>query len=235
MTDIETDLAHLAQRWCHMWNARPESAHELLTPDARQWSGKSPGLDDLVGPEPAVGFIRRWAIDPGPRFAVRLLAADRGERLAYTWDATLPDATVLSGMDVNVLVGGKVAENWTIAGDRRVPGPDPAPRPASADRLREIADGWVGPEPAGVLGPDVVLRSALAEVGDVEGGAAVRDLLSARGPRAVHREPVVDPERGAVAVLWTADDGATGIEFLVVRDDRVVEVRSYPANRPFHY
>ncbi|MDL5157863.1 hypothetical protein [Actinomycetospora termitidis] len=236
MTETSTVPAvpDLALRWCRMWNAEPTLAHELLTPDAVQWSGLTPGLDDLVGPEPTVPFMTRWAIDPGPRFTPRLAAADGAGWLAYCWDAVLPDGRILSGLDVNALRDGRVAENWTIAGDRRITAADPTPRSASRDVLLGVARGWARGTEA-VLAPDVVLHSRLAEVGDVDGRDAVAAVLRARGAAAVHREPIVDPDRGTATVMWTAPTGGNGLDLLVVRDDRVVDVRSFPAARPFRY
>lgn len=100
--------------WCRMWNEDAGLAHEVLTADGRQWSGKLPGLDAVVGPGPTEKVVASYQRDVGNRFAVRTLVVDGDRALAYSWDVTRRDGTVLTGADVNVLRDGRVAENWTI-------------------------------------------------------------------------------------------------------------------------
>ena len=100
--------------WCRMWNEDASLAHRLLTAGARQWSGAKPGLDPLIGPADAEAFIAKYQNDVGNRFVPRTLVIDGADRLAFTWDVTRRDGVVITGADMCVLDGGKVARNWTI-------------------------------------------------------------------------------------------------------------------------
>ena len=104
--------------WCRMWSEDPSLAHELLSTDAVQWSSATPALDGVVGPTQAVDFMEAYRTQHVNVFRPRVLV-DGGESFAYTWDVTRPDGVVRSGMDVNVLRGGRIALNWTFVGDRR--------------------------------------------------------------------------------------------------------------------
>lgn len=100
--------------WCRMWSEEAGLTHDVLTDDSRQWSGKLPGLDAVVGPGSTEEFAVRYQRNVGNRFAPRTLVVDGDRALAYTWDVTRRDGTVLTGADVNILRDGRVAENWTI-------------------------------------------------------------------------------------------------------------------------
>jgi hypothetical protein len=100
--------------WCRMWSEDATLAHQLLTEDARQWSGVTEGLDAVVGPGPTEKFITTYQQEVGNVFRPRTLVIDGYERLAYTWDVTRRDGSVLTGADVCVLRDGLVVENWTI-------------------------------------------------------------------------------------------------------------------------
>jgi hypothetical protein len=60
----------------------------------------------------------------GNTFATRTLVIDGNERLAYTWDATRPDGTAVTGIDVCVLQDGRVTLNWTVPAAERSALPD---------------------------------------------------------------------------------------------------------------
>ena len=124
--------------WCRMWNEDPSLAHELLTDDAVQWSGATPALDSVVGPDQAVAFMTSYRAEHVNVFRPRVLV-DAGVSFAYTWDVTRPDGVVRSGMDVNVLRDGRIALNWTFVGDQRTDWDVAEPtRPASAGVLVDL-------------------------------------------------------------------------------------------------
>ncbi|MBU2665715.1 hypothetical protein KOI35_19585 [Actinoplanes bogorensis] len=100
--------------WCRMWSEDASLAHQLMTADARQWSGVVDALDPLIGPGPAEAFVRTYQRDVGNVFHARTLVIDGADRLAYTWDVTRPDGSVTTGADVCFLRDGRVAENWTL-------------------------------------------------------------------------------------------------------------------------
>ncbi len=100
--------------WCRMWSQDAALAHELLTEDARQWSGRTPALDDVVGPGATEKFVATYQHEVGNVFRTRTLVIDGDDRLAYTWDLTRRNGEVLTGADVCVLRDGLVVENWTI-------------------------------------------------------------------------------------------------------------------------
>jgi hypothetical protein len=100
--------------WCRMWSEDATLAHQLMTEDARQWSGVTEGLDALVGPGPAEEFVTTYHRNVGNVFRPRTLVIDGKDRLAYTWDVTRRDGSVLTGADVCVLRDGLVVENWTL-------------------------------------------------------------------------------------------------------------------------
>jgi len=124
--------------WCRMWSQDATLAHRLLAPGARQWSGVTAGLDDVVGPEAAEKFVTTYQREIGNTFRPRTLVIDGNDRLAYTWDLTRRDGSVLTGADVCVLRDGLVSENWTIPSyDARSELPDGPGRagPATGERL----------------------------------------------------------------------------------------------------
>lgn len=110
--------------WCRMWSEDATLAHELLTDDARQWSGVAERLDSVVGPASMTEFVRAYQRNVGNTFAARTLVIDGNERLAYTWDATRPDGTAVTGIDVCVLQDGVVTLNWTVPAAERSALPD---------------------------------------------------------------------------------------------------------------
>jgi hypothetical protein len=110
--------------WCRMWSEDATLAHELLTDDARQWSGVAERLDSVAGPASMTEFVRAYQRNVGNTFAARTLVIDGNERLAYTWDATRPDGTAVTGIDVCVLQDGVVTLNWTVPAAERSALPD---------------------------------------------------------------------------------------------------------------
>src|ERR1017187_2610378 len=110
--------------WCRMWSEDATLANELLTGEARQWSGVAERLDAVVGPADMTEFVRAYQRNVGNTFATRTLVIDGNERLASTWDATKPDGTALTGIDVCVLRDGRVTLNWTVPAAERSALPD---------------------------------------------------------------------------------------------------------------
>jgi hypothetical protein len=141
MTNTPLTPAEIPAVWCRMWSEDPALAHQLLTEDGRQSSLKTTGLDTVIGPQQAEDFVRWYRGERGIRFVPRTLAIDGTDRLAYTWDATFPDGTVVTGADVCVLRDGLVAENWTVPAAERSTLPDGPGRPAGAldrDELQKL-------------------------------------------------------------------------------------------------
>jgi len=249
-----TDSAKIPDTWCAMWSDDAALAHDLIAPGGRQWAGTAAGLDDVVGPAAAEQFVTVYQHRRGIRFAPRTLVIDGNERLAYTWDATLRDGTVLTGADVCVLRDGQVADNWTIVGERRAPAPDVAGagRATRAELAAAVAAWtplWNGDTSrvADVVAPDVTIWLGRQPDGadEVRGPDALAAYVERfRAPRAglvlaTHREPVLDVERQTAAVLWTGTvDGravAGGIDVLAMRDGRVAHAWTLVGKRPMRY
>ena len=174
--------AELTQTWCRMWSEDPALAHDLMTDKCRQWSGQTPGLDVVVGPQQQEDFVIAYRAQHVNVFVPRVLV-DAGDRFAYLWDVTAPDGSVRSGVDVNVMRGDKVELNWTFVADRRFPGPDPEPEatdPAVLARLcrEHLADRRAHHEP--ILDPDRGRAAVLHAGADGVGGL---ELITVRGGR----------------------------------------------------
>jgi hypothetical protein len=105
--------------WCRMWSADATLAHQLVADDGRQWSGVTPGLDSVVGPAETEKFIAGYQQNVGNVFRPRTLVIDGSDRIAYTWDVTRRDGTVVTGADVCVLRDGLVIDNWTLPSQDR--------------------------------------------------------------------------------------------------------------------
>ncbi|MGI5130255.1 nuclear transport factor 2 family protein [Pseudonocardia sp. CA-107938] len=249
-----TDPEKIPDTWCAMWSDDAALAHDLIAPDGRQWAGTRAGLDDVVGPGATQQFVAAYQQERGIRFAPRTLVIDGADRLAYTWDATLRDGTVLTGADVCVLRDGLVADNWTIVGERRAPTPDIAGAGGAtrADLAAAVA-GWTPlwngdtSRPADVVTPDASIWLARNPDGadEVRGPEAMaayaqRFRSTRTGLTLVpHREPVLDVARGTAALLWQGVvDGravAGGIDVLAVRDGRVAHAWTFVSTRPMRY
>jgi hypothetical protein len=259
-----TETEKIPDTWCAMWSHDAALAHDLIAPGGRQWAGTAAGLDDVVGPAATEQFVAAYQRRRGIRFAPRTLVIDGGDRLAYTWDATLRDGTVLTGADVCVLRDGLVEDNWTIVGERRAPAPDVAGSgSASRDELAATVAAWTPlwngdtSRVADVVAPDVTIwlgrqpDGADSDSANSDGTDEVcgPDALAAYVERfrasrtglvlAAHREPVLDVERRTAAVLWTGTvDGRTvtgGIDVLVFRDGRVAHAWTLVGKRPMRY
>lgn len=130
--------------WCRMWNEEPALAHRLIAEDGRQWAARLTGLDTVVGPRAAQEFVAAYAEKVGNRFEPRTLVIG-DDLVAYTWDATKRDGSVVTGMDFNVLRDGRVVDNWTFAGPWRDaqsdgPGQGSLTGPQLADLARADAE-----------------------------------------------------------------------------------------------
>jgi hypothetical protein len=131
--DISYDIETIPDVWCRMWSGEVALAHDLMTPDCRQWSGQTPALDPLVGPGPAEAFMADYHQRTHNLYTARTLVVGDG-LLAYSWDVRTADG-LKTGIDVNVLRDGRIAENWTFVG----PHDDRADlAPASASDLANV-------------------------------------------------------------------------------------------------
>lgn len=133
-----TDNEAFPGTWCRMWSEEPSLAYELIADNGRQWAARLTGLDRVVGPGPAEAFVTAYAERVGNTFQPRTLVLG-GQLVAYTWDATKRDGSVVTGADFNVLRDGKVIDNWTFAGPWRDARPDgPGTGQLDADGLLEL-------------------------------------------------------------------------------------------------
>ena len=212
--------------WCRMWSEDPALAHDVMTDDCVQWSGQTAGLDSVVGPAEQEKFVTAYRAQHVNVFTPRVVV-DGGGQLAYLWDVRLPDGTVHTGADVNILRDGKVTENWTFVSGQHCDLPDPEAAPSDTaviERLcRQWLEFWNG---ADVPGADSFYPA---------------DRWSDRGTRtvAVHREPVIDATRGRAALLRTetAPDGtdSSAVDLLSIRDGRIAQAWSLIGSRAFRY
>jgi hypothetical protein len=211
-----TKLANNAERmitWCRMWSEDPALAHELMTGDCVQWSGQTPGLDTVVGPAEQEEFITKYRAQHLNNFTPRVLV-DGGSAFAYTWDVATPGGGVKTGLDVNILSGDRIRENWTFVAPGHCDTPDPGPDETPA--TQDLVGQWLRGEGSGA----VQLFSGTA--GPVP-----------NGPRKLHRDPILAP--GRAAFLWTAPDGTTGADVLALRAGRISQAWSLTGSRAFRY
>ena len=135
------DIIELTEAWARMWNEDSSLAHDLMTDDCVQWWGSGPDLDTVVGPVQQETFVTAAREKTGNVFVPRLYVID-GDTYAYLWDVTSREGTVMSGIDVNVLQGNRIQENWTFVGPHR-DAPDPAPGDTlDRDTTAELAHTW---------------------------------------------------------------------------------------------
>lgn len=240
-----TSIEKLPAAWCRTWNEEPALALDLVADDARMWNGHSDMFDGVVGPAAFVAAITGYHESQGTRFATRTLVVDGPDRLATTWDATLPDGTRLTGADVSVLRDGRIVANWMVPGGRHAPLPDvTGTGGASRDEIAGLCTAWTslwngGTDRAAAVvvedvavwfgGPDPLAGRA-AFVAFVDGHRAARPGLH----YALAGEPVVDVDRQTAAMLWTAtDDGRElgGIDVVALREGRFAAVWSVTAER----
>ena len=245
------DNAELMTTWCRMWSEDPQLAHQVLAPEGRQWSGQTSALDAVVGPEQQVEFVTAYRAEHVNLFTPRVLV-DGGDRFAYLWDVRLPDGTVHTGTDVNVVRVGLVAENWTFVAPRRCELPDPevlGDESLDEDALTGLAHRWVlawkgAVEQVDALVTDDFLAWSGASAVAQEGTGS--DVLVARVVResdrhqtrdvVVHREPVVDVARQRVALLWTATEDEAevgGVDLLALQGGRVARSWTLRGGRAF--
>ena len=195
-TDMEFDeLADLTATWCRMWSENPALAHEVMTDDCVQWAATTEGLDSVVGPSQQERFVTAYRAQHVNVFAPRTIVAG-GDMFGYLWDVTLPDGTTKSGIDVNVLQGKRIRENWTFVADRRREAADPASGDAVApDAMRRLVDEWAAergyrvhrrPVLDAAQGRAALLRTSPSGDGTEVGGV---DLLTVRD--------------GAIEAIWS--------------------------------
>ena len=247
----------LMTTWLLMWNENPALAHDVMTGDCRQWSGQTAGLDTVVGPDDQVRFATGYRAQHINLFRPRVLV-DAGDQMAYLWDVTLPDGTVWTGADANLVRDGRVSRNWTFVSNAHSDGPGPGPasgQPAHAAALDDLCQAWISlwntdsDGISDIVTDDVATFTWAGDTAtDLRGAPALADHLTrlrldgASGTRAIHRRPVVDPRRGRAALLWTCRAGTGsgdvqvgGIDILNVRDGRVSQAWSLTGRRDFHY
>lgn len=193
------EINELATTWCRMWNEDPALAHALMTDDCVQWFANAPDLDSVVGPTQQEAFVTAARAQLGNIFVPRLHVVD-GTRFAYLWDVTFRDGRVMTGIDVNVLQGRRIRENWTFMGPRRDAPDPPLGDVLDRDTLAALASNW-------------------AETLDY----------------AVHRELIIDVQRGRIALLRNMSDGIGGVDLLAVRNGEVEPIWSVTGTRAFRY
>ncbi|WP_158835391.1 hypothetical protein [Streptomyces sp. NRRL S-350] len=240
--------------WCRMWSEDPSLAYGLMTDDCVQWSNRTAGLDTVVGPAEQERFVTEYRARQVNVFSPRVLV-DAGDRFAYLWDVRKADGEVWTGIDVNVLSGDRIRENWTFVAERHCEQSDPAPEAAGrtdAATIEELCHRWVQLRNGRAeLATDLVmgdfdLFSGAGPDSDAHGPAELADLIERqaetddRSAVTIHRQPVVDPARGYVAFLWNAETRAGGasvggVDLLTVRSGRLARAWSMTGTRPFRY
>jgi len=125
-TTSSTTTADIADRWTRFWNGELGLAADLLHPDFRIHFGApvDPQVADAVrGPAGMAAFIERYRESRGDvRFHVDGPPAGERDRTAFLWSAALPDGRRVSGIDLAVLAGDRIAEVWSVTGARLLPG-----------------------------------------------------------------------------------------------------------------
>ena len=135
------EITELATTWCRMWNEDSALAHELMTDDCVQWFASGPDLDSVVGPTQQEAFVTAARAQTGNMFVPRLYVVD-GNVFTYLWDVTSRDGTVMTGVDVNMVQGKRIKDNWTFMGPHR---DAPLPPPGDVlgrDSLATLASNW---------------------------------------------------------------------------------------------
>jgi len=174
-------VIELAETWCHMWNEDSALAYQLMTDDCVQWFASAPDLDSVVGPAQQEVFVTEARARLGNVFVPRLYVIDDG-MFAYLWDVTSADGTVLTGIDVNVLQGGKIRENWTFPGPHRTV-PDPSPGKAlDRNELTKLGTEWAAANGYAIHREMIIDAPAgrIALLRTTSGGIGGVDLLTVR-------------------------------------------------------
>lgn len=217
MTTTTLTPEQIPSTWCRMWNEDASLAHALITDDGRWWSGVQAGPDALVGPSATEALVAGYQDEVGTTFVPRTLVIDGADRLAYTWDATRRDGTVITGADVCVLRDGKVVRNWTIPGERQDLTADPLGSGVTTARAHELVEGWLR-DRDGQCDPSVFVAAAAPDDGTYE----------------THGGLVVDEALGTVAFLWSAQVAGQpigGMDVLIVVDDQIARCWSFTGQR----
>jgi hypothetical protein len=223
-----------------MWDTDPALAHKLMTDDCVQWSAQTPGLDTIVGPDQQEQFVTAYRTKHVNLFRPWLLI-DGTTSFAYLWDVTSPDGTVRTGVDVNVLRGDLVAENWTCVADRHdSPGPDDTlAETTDADILADVCRRWVAlwrgqtDTLTDLVTDDVSVF--ISGTGNLNGRGALAAHTTPNSAATAHRTPVIDAARGRAALLRTTGTNTGSIDVLQLRGGRIAHAWSLPGVRAFSY
>lgn len=117
------DARNMAEDWTALWNGRFDLAEKLLAPDFSIHFGR---LSDAVagktvtGPAAMVDYIRSiYTKYPDVRFTMELPVVADTDQFALRWASTRADRDV-TGIDVGRLADDRIAEVWSVVGERRV-------------------------------------------------------------------------------------------------------------------
>jgi hypothetical protein len=217
----------IVNTWCRMWNDDPSLAGSVATEDVRVWFGGagSPGVE---GGAQLEAFVGRY----------------RAERLAYTWEALFPDGTERGGIDFCTIRDRRIAENWSVVGERAHDLTPRMPGGRQAD-LAEICAAWPRLWNGELEAPKLVdagFRIWFGAAEPLDGADAFAAFVDAH--RAAHparryanyRAPVIDTARQLAAMTWTATLGGEvlgGIDLLQCTGDALSQVWSVTGAKGF--
>ena len=208
----------LAASWSRMRTDRPALSAHLVGDRFRLWSDTRAESDALLGPADLELFLAEDRARTGARLSPGVVAGDNS-RMAFTWDATFPDGTVLTGIDVNTLdADGCIATTWSVTGERAntLSVLDP-PAPVARDVMNQGCADWTTMWNGEVervhdlVTDDFRIWFGTHRSADdsIRGPAAMRtyvDRFRAQLPGvrfAEHSEFVLDTARGRAALTWT--------------------------------
>jgi hypothetical protein len=234
----------IVNTWCRMWNDDPSLAGSVATEDVRVWFGGagSPGVE---GGAELEAFVGRYRAERGVRFTPLTVAVDDGgERLAYTWEALFPDGTERGGIDLCTIRDRRIAENWSVVGERAHDLTPRTPDSGQAD-LAEICAAWPRLWNGELEAPKLVdagFRIWFGAAEPLDGAGAFAAFVDAH--RAAHparryanyRAPVIDTARQLAAMTWTATLGGEvlgGIDLLQCTGDALSRVWSVTGAKGF--
>jgi hypothetical protein len=251
-----TNHEELAGAWCAMWNDEPGLARQLVSDDFRMWLGGSANGDALRGPGELEGFVARFRAQRGIRYQPRVLAADDdGTRFAYSWDAVLPDGTVLTGADAYTLRGALITGNWSLVGDHRSALEPGAAGPAvPAADLARACQAWTplwngqAASAAGLVSGDfrIWFAARASAADDLNGPGDLTGYVTRHRDRlpgltfAKHRAPIIDSARQRAAFTWTAalpsaPHPVGGLDLFQFTGGQVGRAWSWTGQRPFTF